>query len=114
MKHIPEPWRSRDGCVMARNPEAPEEFTGIADCRTVDVTPEQAQANALRIARCVNALIGFNTASLGNGVFAEFMGAVGLLLEECVSNQEGPTDAIIRIVERLRKALLADEGGTSG
>ena len=51
-KHTPGPWRlvGIRGVVMATNQNSPSELICVADCRTVDVTTDEALANARLIA----------------------------------------------------------------
>jgi hypothetical protein len=49
-EHTKGPWRARGPVVLADNPDCPSTVIGVADCRTVDVSRAEAEANARLIA----------------------------------------------------------------
>jgi hypothetical protein len=74
MGHSPEPWHSTSNSVFGSAEHMPGASGHIAHCSRIDGLQEKAafgvaEANARRIAACVNALVDFTTEELEHADF---------------------------------------------
>lgn len=91
-KFTPGPWRlaAIPAVVIATDPNYPDTFVGIADCRTFETSTEEAEANACLIATAPDLLAACEQAySLIGPQYAGPSLAVSEMLAAAVAKAKG-------------------------